>query len=137
MFFLLSKDLQQPLLDGSELGQEQSVAGWKYFGTLSDASGGMNLSQFQIQMQKVAARLIQESRTEERLASFIKENLGSMATSIADFDAQIERTTKKLVEKLLESTSVFATAIFRLFGDNMFFVRYHTVSLFQLIAATD
>jgi hypothetical protein len=118
MFYLLSKDLQQPLFDGgAELGPEQSAAGWKYFGTLSDSSGGMNLTQFQGQMQKVFARFIQQSRTEEGLASFIKGNLGDVIKSVQDIDVKIKRTTSKLVEKLLDSTPVFATAIFRLFGE--------------------
>ena len=118
MFYLLSKELDQPLFDGGEAGQwEQSVAGWKYFGTLSDASGGMNLSQFQIQMHKAVVRLIQESRMEERLALFITDNLGDMMSSVRDIDAQIKRTTKRLVAKFLDASPVFATAIFRLFGD--------------------
>ena len=120
MFYLLSKDLQQPLFDEGEIGPEQSVAGWKYFGKLSDASGGMNLSQFQIQMQKVGARMIQEFRIEESLVAFITDNVGGMMSSVPDLDAQVKRATKRLVAKCLDSTPVFATAIFRLFGDKFF-----------------
>ncbi len=114
MFYLLSKDLKQPLFDDEEIGQKQSVEGWKYFGTLSDASGGMNLAQFQVQMQKTIARFIEQYQVEDMLASFIKTNLS--ITSVPDIDVQITRTTKRLVAKILESTPVFAMAIFRLFG---------------------
>jgi Ca2+-binding EF-hand superfamily protein len=97
------------------MGTEQAEEGWQYFDTLKDAYGGISLATFQEQVQKALSRAIKETNAPAMLSSQVSQGVGSMAGSVSDFDARVTKVTSKLIQKLLNSTPVFATAVFRLF----------------------
>ena len=119
-FYILRKVNNEESELLGEVGNPQAEEGWKYFATLTDASGGMSLATFQDQVLKVARRAIKETDAVSQLENFIKQQAASqLEMSSSDIDQKISKTSSKFVEKMLNSTPVFATALFRFFGKIM------------------
>ncbi len=106
-----------------DVGPDEAEEGWAYFETLKDNYGGMSLPTFQEQVQKALRRAIKEigeTNAARTLAMQVYWALGSMGlgsmAAESDFEERITKVTSKLIQKMLNATPVFATAVFRLFG---------------------
>lgn len=114
-FFVLSK-----LDDPSQLPAPSDMnasAGWEFFKTISDASGGVKLKTFQELFRKIAKRGIQEFHVDLQISSALINFISSFSNVTSKHQAIVQDTTSKFIEKLLDVTPVFSTAIFRLFGN--------------------
>jgi hypothetical protein len=117
MLYMLSQceyeneDLPSPWEISSD---EQAAAGWAYFSSLADSSGGINLDTFQTQLKKVFKKFMKTSGLQQEIAEF---GMDAIRTFVDSEQEAKEKVSKIILDKMLEATPVFAKAIFRFFGE--------------------
>jgi hypothetical protein len=110
-FYLLSKaDIEGPL---PALGNANAQEGWAFFNSISSNGAGLGLDTYIAQMLRVSKRMIREAGIEKQVKDALKKALSEITVS----ESILKNTTEKLINLLLDSSPIFFTAVFRLFGD--------------------
>ena len=118
MLFLLSKAEDEPLPRLQSLSDEDVAAGWTYFASISDISGGVNLETFQAQVKKMVKRILKEMKVDEQISMFGMMAIGTFVHSEEEAREKVSKLTNMILDKMLEATPCFAKAVFRFFGEN-------------------
>ena len=114
MLYLLSKGEDEHLPPPWGISDEEAAAGWAYFSSLADSSGGINLDTFQTQLKKVFKKFMKTSGLQQEIAEF---GMDAIRTFVDSEQEAKEKVSKIILDKMLEATPVFAKAIFRFFGE--------------------
>ena len=116
LFYLVSKLDDCGVLPKSHGTNQEAIAGWAYFSSLTDCSGGMTLPAFQGQISKLTKALFANLDIPGHLYRKGVEFLSSSGLSAEEVNKKAAKVTEKIITKLVDNTPVFATAIFGLFG---------------------
>jgi translation elongation factor EF-1beta len=117
MLYLLSKGDDEHLPPPWGISDEEAAAGWAYFSSLADSSGGINLDTFQTQLKKLVKRIIKEAELEQQIVAFGMMAIGTFVQSEQEATEKVSKMKSIILDKMLEATPVFAKAIFRFFGE--------------------
>jgi hypothetical protein len=127
-FFLLSvlekSDKELPFF---EVNAKNSEMGWKYFQSLTDASGNMNLQIFQKVFRNLIAGFLNSQSSQ--IANFVSEFIQGFVDPEQDISRTVQTATQKVITKILDSALVFSAAIFQLFGNLLSLSVLHNLNM--------
>jgi translation elongation factor EF-1beta len=116
MLFLLSKGDDEPLPRPWELSNEDMKAGWEYFVSIADTSGGISLETFQSEIKKIVKKVVKETGLEETIAMFGMMAIATFVHSEEEAEEKVSRIQSLILDKVSEATPIFSKAFFHLFG---------------------
>ena len=117
ILFMLSQGDDEPLQMPWQVSESDAAAGWSYFASLTDSSGGVNLETFQNQVKKIVKKVIKATGLEEQITMFGMMAIGTFVQSEDEANEKVARMKKIILDKMLEATPCFAKAVFRFFGE--------------------